>query len=320
MVLEPRATLWVFRLIEGEDCEGKPLEGAPAPVVASAERPEQRVTQPSAAPPPMPAARTSVAPTSAPSTSAAPTSAAPTPAPSMAAIPTPVAPTPAPSMAATPMPVAPTPAAPTAAIPTAPAAAPATAAVERSDDAAKPRSVPAPAPATPEEAAERPPVRPAVQAAAASTARVPVVTESRPAVAPGEAAAAPVARVEPAGAEPRPQGGDALGSLSITFANNSSYFPPGTRKQLESMLGRLPAGRYRVELVASVSGAASVAGANDAEEAARYNQWLANRRLDRVQSWFEVNVKDKDLIIQPGFKSGDDSRGVLVRISAAQTS
>ncbi len=37
MVREPRATLWVFRLTPGEDCEGKPLESAAPALVAAAE-------------------------------------------------------------------------------------------------------------------------------------------------------------------------------------------------------------------------------------------------------------------------------------------
>jgi hypothetical protein len=34
LVREPRATLWVFRLIQGEDCEGTPLDGNASQLVA----------------------------------------------------------------------------------------------------------------------------------------------------------------------------------------------------------------------------------------------------------------------------------------------
>ena len=37
MVREARATLWVFRLTPGEDCEGEPLDSSAAPLVAQAE-------------------------------------------------------------------------------------------------------------------------------------------------------------------------------------------------------------------------------------------------------------------------------------------
>ena len=37
MVREARATLWVFRLTPGEDCEGEPLDSRAAPLVAQAE-------------------------------------------------------------------------------------------------------------------------------------------------------------------------------------------------------------------------------------------------------------------------------------------
>jgi hypothetical protein len=38
LVREPRVTLWVFRLREGEDCGGEPLPAGKSPAVAAAER------------------------------------------------------------------------------------------------------------------------------------------------------------------------------------------------------------------------------------------------------------------------------------------
>src|SRR5690606_25883026 len=41
LVREPRATLWTFRLVQGEDCEGLPLDGSTPPLVAADEAPAQ---------------------------------------------------------------------------------------------------------------------------------------------------------------------------------------------------------------------------------------------------------------------------------------
>jgi hypothetical protein len=42
MVREPRATIWVFRLTPGEDCEGRPVDAAAPALVARAEPAPQR--------------------------------------------------------------------------------------------------------------------------------------------------------------------------------------------------------------------------------------------------------------------------------------
>jgi hypothetical protein len=108
------------------------------------------------------------------------------------------------------------------------------------------------------------------------------------------------------------------GAVAIVFATNSSYFPPGTSQRLKALLADLAGGqRYRVRLQAAVSGSDSVAGASSAAEAARYNKWLAERRLERVTSWLQGSVKDRELIIEPEFLAGDSSRRVIVEISPA---
>ncbi|MDX1540358.1 MAG: hypothetical protein R3349_03035, partial [Geminicoccaceae bacterium] len=208
MVLEPRATLWVFELTRGEDCEGKPLEGVVASVAAAE-----------------PATRLSAG--------------------------------------------------------------------ERpgrpSDVAASPRSS-GPSPGSTVSAAAEPTPLTTPARAASSARAAPSAVEPRPAAAPASTAldAPETSRTratrptrEVARAAPETSTGSAEArSLSIVFANNSSYFPPGTRKQLEALIGGLASGgRYRVEITASVSDASSVVGAANSEEAARYNQWLANRRL-----------------------------------------
>ena len=67
-------------------------------------------------------------------------------------------------------------------------------------------------------------------------------------------------------------------------------------------------------LESSVSGSPKVVGAETAEEAARYNKWLASRRLERVQDWLAQNAPASRLVIKPAYRADDESRGVEVRI------
>jgi hypothetical protein len=107
-------------------------------------------------------------------------------------------------------------------------------------------------------------------------------------------------------------------ALAIVFATNSSYFPPGTSQKLKALIAELaPGQRYRVRLQAAVSGSDSVVGASSTAEAARYNKWLAERRLERVSSWLQESVGDRELIVEPQFLAGDSSRRVIVEISPA---
>jgi aromatic ring-cleaving dioxygenase len=106
--------------------------------------------------------------------------------------------------------------------------------------------------------------------------------------------------------------------LAITFATNSSYFPPGTSKQLRSLVRGMAAGeRYRVVLQAGVSGSDKVAGASNPEEARRYNRWLAERRVERVQIWLNENAAGTDLLIEPQYLPGNEERTVVVRVAPA---
>jgi hypothetical protein len=82
MVRAPRATLWIFQLSVGEDCEGRPLDGA---VVAqatpssarSAGQPQRAAAQPSARPTPGAAAPAPVARVDQPAQPVAPAATAP---------------------------------------------------------------------------------------------------------------------------------------------------------------------------------------------------------------------------------------------------
>ena len=106
-------------------------------------------------------------------------------------------------------------------------------------------------------------------------------------------------------------------NVVITFATNSSYFPPGTSRRLSSLLGNMAdGGRYRVRLEVGASGSDTVVGATSPEEAKRYNTWLAERRLNRVREWLDENAKDRQLEVEPAFQADDSSRRVVVRVAA----
>jgi hypothetical protein len=104
------------------------------------------------------------------------------------------------------------------------------------------------------------------------------------------------------------------GGVVITFAINSSYFPPGASQTLNSLIGRMASGAlYRVQLQAGLSGSDKVAGATTPEDALRYNKWLAERRLNRVRKWLTENAQDRQLEIEPKFVVDDSARRVVVR-------
>jgi hypothetical protein len=103
-------------------------------------------------------------------------------------------------------------------------------------------------------------------------------------------------------------------SLTVTFDVNSSYLPANLDGRLRRLTERLERGRrYEIELTASV-GADPVANAGDAGAAARYNRWLAERRLDRVAAFLRENAEADGLAIERGFAAGDPSRRVVVRV------
>jgi hypothetical protein len=362
MVREARATLWVFRLTPGEDCEGAPLDSAAPALVAEAEaRP---------APSPGPRSTTDVtagpleaargAPPPRESLAASPASAAPKTAPSVAAAAAPARPALAEAAQPAPAAAAAAPArsevadAANAAPATAAAAAPARAVVA---EAAKPTpgAAAAAGPAVAEAARPASPAPAVALPAGPAPARVPSVTQALPAVSPVEAATPPNAagrdpvetaaaprqpaqsRAAPAAPAPPGAGAEVMAALPeradvapaapqapgeardeqlvIVFPTNSSYFPPGTGTQLRALLRTLGDDRrYEVVLESSVSGSKQVVGAETAEEAARYNQWLAARRLERVQDWLAQNAPASRLVIKPAYRADDDSREVVVRI------
>ncbi|HEX6011933.1 MAG TPA: hypothetical protein VFY87_09075, partial [Geminicoccaceae bacterium] len=171
---------------------------------------------------------------------------------------------------------------------------------ERAEIAAPPVQAPPDAPApepVPPPAAGATTASPATGGAAAGAAGLspPTATEEGERVAeePGvealeerlaaAGAASPTeAAAGPAAPGPEPAAGPAVGtaSLTVTFEVNSSYLPASLDGRLRRFAAGLePGRRYEVELTASV-GTGPVANARDAGAAARYNRWLAERRMD----------------------------------------
>jgi hypothetical protein len=143
-------------------------------------------------------------------------------------------------------------------------------------------------------------------------------------VAAVEPAAAPPAETAPAGAAPTPlvaaapavAGGPAQ-KLSVVFDVNSSYLPASLDGRLRDLAAKLePSQSYLVELVGSV-GHPDVEG-QSAEEALRYNRWMAERRMTRVAEYLQKNTKAEKLTFRQNFALNDPSRQVLVEVRPVQ--
>jgi outer membrane protein OmpA-like peptidoglycan-associated protein len=281
MVREARATLWIFQLTAGEDCEGRPLrEDMVAQAPGSNGQP--RV--------PEPARKAALA--------------AAAPAQPMA--------TPAQQAAEPPQPAAP----------------------ERQRQAIVPALAPteaAPKRETAEaqiEPHDSQPLGPESDRKPADTG-VPSVTQPLPASTPAPALAAkPAKQAVVAAARDQPPSdarktatdakveADPQGRLVITFATNSSYFPPGARNQLNRLLSDVSSEkRYEVFVQVAVSGTTKVVGAKSPAEAAKYNRWLAERRLERVQQWLLEHTNPDTVSIKPEYLEDDESRRVVVRVA-----
>ena len=127
----------------------------------------------------------------------------------------------------------------------------------------------------------------------------------------GATAPPAVAAIEPAAAPPQPA--SAAETLAIVFDVNSSYLPASLDGRLRDLAARLEPGRgYEVELVGSV-GNGDVEG-KSAEEALRYNRWMAERRVGRVAEFLRKNAKSGELTIRQDFALNDPSRQVLVEV------
>ncbi len=117
---------------------------------------------------------------------------------------------------------------------------------------------------------------------------------------PSQPVAAPAARAKPE-------------SLAIVFEVNSSYLPDNLDGRLHELAAQLEPGQgYRVNLVGSV-GHPDVEG-QSAEEALRYNRWMAERRMTRVAEYLQKNSKAEPLTIHQDFALNDPSRKVMVEV------
>ncbi|MGD9509229.1 MAG: hypothetical protein AB7I59_07565 [Geminicoccaceae bacterium] len=122
------------------------------------------------------------------------------------------------------------------------------------------------------------------------------------------------AAVEPAAPPPEPAPSPEPERLTITFDVNSSYLPDSLDGRLRALAqGLEPRRSYAVRLVGAV-GSDDVSG-QTAEEARRYNRWMAERRVDRVAEYLERTAKDSELKIERTFAANDPSRQVLVEVT-----
>lgn len=112
-----------------------------------------------------------------------------------------------------------------------------------------------------------------------------------------------------AASEPAAEGASTV-ELAVLFDINSSFLAPAAISALRDLVAELPAGRsYRLALRAALSDD-RVKGAK-LKEAARYNRWLAERRLDRVTAWLHQNAR-AEIAVEPSFIERDSSRRVTI--------
>lgn len=300
MVREPRVTLWVFRLRQGEDCAGEPLPAAKAPA-AVAERGGKPEGEPAAK---VAAAAAPAVPRAKPSAPGRATVVAAQPKGGDGARPARAA-----DPAATVMPAAGAPAA---------GEAGATSGVATAEAPPSPPSPPRVTDPEPASARQEPTSTPTVATAdearpGPTAADVPESAPTTPApaaavVATAAPAASAAAAVSPATADD---------GLEIVFETNSSYFPRGAGRALQGLLEGLPrgGGGYAFDLTATID--PTDVRTTDPTEAARYDRWLAERRLARVAEYLEKNAPGRgEVSVRRGLAEGDPSRRVIVRARA----
>jgi outer membrane protein OmpA-like peptidoglycan-associated protein len=334
MVRAPRATLWIFQLTAGEDCDGRPLDGAMvAQAAPSTSRPAAQTERAAAQ---APAARTAstAAQADEPARPVAPAAIAPDAAQSQAQAGPPSS-TPARS----------TPPEPTAlgtpaerreagsTVATRPALAPKALTSDGEVEAparqrgAETAVAAAPAPAANASASEKRVEQAPGQRGAGTTVaakpepadknlqgakQVEQPARQRDAGTTVAAKPAPAAKASDSDGKVE-RGSDA--SLVITFANNSSYFPAGAARRLRELIaGMNPARKYEIAVRVAVSSSSKVVGARSPQEAASYNRWLAERRMERVQNWLLENAAADALSFKPEYVT-DESRQVVVRLA-----
>lgn len=99
-------------------------------------------------------------------------------------------------------------------------------------------------------------------------------------------------------------------AMEVVFQLNSSYLPAGATDELRQFLDRLPQqGRVELEVRATVSddGVKDV----DSTAARRYNRWLAERRLARVEEFLQRRGNGR-ITVNASLLEHDSSRRVLL--------
>lgn len=353
VVKEPRVTLWVFHLQQGEDCQGKPLEaaraGAPPATTAGAGSEPAKVQSlvaagegakpaPDTAQPMRPSAAQDKAVVG-PPFGAQPLEAgrenrnAPSPAANLAAPPLPgTRPPPKPvileranrpavsgragegeASAAARLPVAP------AAASTSAGAAQAARAPASRDEKVAAASPAPPSPGAAARTAQAPSATATDGAGAARSApaaSAAAATDGGKPVAPEETAAAKAGAREPPQPERevRPAAGpEPIAALEIHFEANSSFFPKGTAQRLREFLAALPASGTIELELEAAMGEAEAEGMAKSEGARR---WLAEQRVARVIRWLEENAGKRSLRFSTSFRQDEPGRRVVLRVKS----
>lgn len=297
------ATLWLFELAKGDDCEGVPLEAAS---IAGASLEASEAAQ-------APIQTAALAPTTTPAPSRNTTSDVTGELSRQA--------TGAASPPAT------TPPVPTAPVATPPAVPPVAQAPEREqvppaseqqvtpprEQAVTTTPAPVPTPAVEDEpAVELPPVATAELSPATAPA-----TATAPTPAPAPTAQAAPEPVQKAALDPAPPAQSAPAASSgpkVVFDVNSSWLTPQLTGALDAILAGLsPGGAYDLTLTAAI-GAGDVNSSNRAEDE-KYNRWMAERRIAKVEGYLIENADGRRLQFEPDFRVGDNSRAVEFTIA-----
>lgn len=129
----------------------------------------------------------------------------------------------------------------------------------------------------------------------------------------GDASAA-VAAADPAADTPgaqEPAGDEAV--LEVQFDLNSSFLPEGASRELREFLDRLGEGRFAIRLEGAVA-EGGVANARTPEEARRYNEWITTRRVNRVREWLERHASGRIVEVEQELVGNDPSRRVVIRV------
>ena len=104
------------------------------------------------------------------------------------------------------------------------------------------------------------------------------------------------------------------GVTPIVFDVNSSWMTDKQRAPLDKLLTGLPAsGNVNISLTAAV-GAGDVNSKSRTEDE-KYNRWMAERRIGRVQEYLQSKAGGRQLTFTSNYRTNDNSRAVEVAIA-----